>query len=412
MPGAVWLAVFVFYAITGATVNPPSGRLFLLLAAVGLVIFAWQQRSALWQLLLDQRWLFLALLGVSLGVAQSAYVWPASGQWAAVWVSLTSLPAQATLGFCLPFFTLGLADKALRSALMAVFALLCIWHVVAMPVEAIWGLRVGWHDLTLLARKAGPLNYQAAGLSAQCFFYVGLFLPMAYLVLGPLNARAMPGWPRLSDRGYLVLAALWLLPTVSVQSRSALFGASGAWLLVLATQQARQGQLRRVLWLMPLLLVAGALVYAGLFHGGKSGADLRLAYINAYLINTLNGPYLWTGQGFMVLDPPIRAAGQIALGHSHNDWVQMLFSAGLPTLLFYLAFWGFLARLIYRHFVVRGEYWPVCALLCVLPTMVTDLGFHLYEKAMFLMLLSGLCLAFARDDAMHKTPSKTRPEGF
>ena len=61
-------------------------------------------------------------------------------------------------------------------ALALVFLAVCAWHFVAMPVEAVSGAKLTWHESSAaMPRSAGPLNFQASGLALQPYFFSGLF---------------------------------------------------------------------------------------------------------------------------------------------------------------------------------------------------------------------------------------------
>ena len=52
-----------------------------------------------------------------------------------------------------------------------------------------------------------------------------------------------------------------------------------------------------------------------------------------------------------------------------------------------------LLRLVWTRFAARGEFWPLLALLVLVPNLVTDVGLHFFEKAAFLVLLAAMCVA-------------------
>ena len=177
-----------------------------------------------------------------------------------------------------------------------------------------------------------------------------------------------------------------------MQSRSAF---AGSLLALLLTVMSQVRDKKRLLYIFVPALLIGGLLYLYLFSGGKSGPDLRLMYLKHYFLSALQWPGVLTGKGFVLADPTMVIPGVSPVGHSHNDLVQILFSWGMPALLAYVAFWAGLIQLIYRKFVQTAEYWPVYALAAVLPAMVTDLGFQLFEKAAFIVFLTALCMALA-----------------
>ncbi|MBA2672726.1 MAG: hypothetical protein H0U68_03465 [Ramlibacter sp.] len=87
------------------------------------------------------------------------------------------------------------------------------------------------------------------------------------------------------------------------------------------------------------------------------------------------------------------------LAHSHNDFVQVLYSFGLVTLLAYCAFLASLARLAWLLLKRHGQIGFVCALTALFPNVLTDLGLHHYEKAALLVLVAGWAIAVADQES-------------
>ena len=385
----VWLAIFTFLMVTRATVSPPAAMFFLALAILGGVYLALTSPARLWQLLKTYRLVFLALLVFAICIVWSeAHAWKGESR-----DFLASVPTQVGVLFCIPTLVLFLQDRQLLRLLIGVFLAISVWHFIAMPVEAVYGLKIGWHPAALVPRAAGPLVYQASGLAADSFFFSGLFQGMFYAAVGVAYSRQLFGQKIIiSDAVLLLLTALWLIPVACVQSRSAFAGSLLALLLTLMSQV--YGRKRLLYIFIPTLLVGG-LLYLYLFSGGKSGPDLRITYLKHYFLSALQWPGVLTGKGFIRADYSMVIPGISPVGHSHNDLVQILFSWGMPALLAYLAFWAGLLHLIYQQFIKKAEYWPAYALVAVLPAMVTDLGFQLFEKAAFVVFLTALCLALA-----------------
>ena len=394
----LWLAGFLFLALKGATVAPPSNAALLALAASGsgwFLAFERRQVRRLWD---DHRAMLLAVLLLAAAILFSEAVGKLRGE-----APAHPLPPQAGLLLCLPALALFLRDDRTLRAVVLVFAAVCLWHLVAMPLEAVTGLKVSWHRIELLPRDAGPFHYQASGLAWQAYYFPGLFLPLFYLAWGPVfekrvfpgwpEKRVLPGWP-LSQRAMLALPLVWLVPALSVQSRSAFAGALAAALLAIVG--AGSTRRARTWFALAVLAMLGAAVFWLLFAENKSGAELRVAYFKHYMRAALDWQWLATGRSYY-LDPDLRmmVPGMQMLQHSHNDIAQIFYSWGLPGLAAYIAFWVALVRLVWTRFVARGEYWPACALVALFPNMVTDLGFQHYEKAAFLVLLTAFCLACA-----------------
>lgn len=385
----LWLAAFLYLAFKGATVAPPPNAALFALAASGsawFLVFEGEQVRRLWQ---EHRGMLLAVLLLAAAILFSETVGKLRGE-----APAHPLPPQAGLLLCLPALALFLRDERTLGAVVLVFAAVCLWHLVAMPLEAVTGLKVSWHRIELLPRDAGPFHYQASGLAWQAYYFPGLFLPLFYLAWGPVfEQRVLAGW-RLPRRAMLALPLVWLVPALSVQSRSAFAGALAAALLAIVGA-GRTRQLRT--WFaLGVLALLGAAVFWLLFAENKSGAELRIAYFKHYMRAAMDWQWLATGRSYY-LDPDLRmmVPGMQMLQHSHNDIAQIFYSWGLPGLAAYVAFWVALVRLAWTRFVAHAEYWPACALVALFPNMVTDLGFQHYEKAAFLVLLAAFCLACA-----------------
>lgn len=385
----LWLAAFLFLAFHGASVAPPSNLALSALAASGSAWFLLFERSQVRRLWNEHRAMLLTVLLLAAAILFSEAAGKIRGE-----APAHAVPPQAGLLLCLPALALFLHDERTLRAVVLVFAAVCAWHLVAMPLEAVTGLKVSWHPIELLPRDAGPFHYQASGLARQSFLFPGLFLPLFYLAWGPISGyRIRFGWS-LPQRLMLLLPWAWLVPALSVQSRSAFAGAFAAALLATAGA-SRTPRPRAWLAVLASALLAGA-AYWILFAENKSGAALRLAYFELYLREALDPRWLLTGRSlYLETGPAMFIPGMTALNHSHNDIAQILYSWGLPALAAYVAFWVALVRLVWTRFVAHGEYWPACALVALLPNMVTDLGLQHYEKAVFLVLLTAFCLACA-----------------
>lgn len=387
---AAWLAVFFFLAFTGSVLAPPGAALAVL-GAAGVAYCLAFLRAQLIRLVREH-----ALLVASAAALALAILW--SQSWAA-WRGMPmsdTVPAQTALFLlCLPVLGLFLRDARLFRAAVGLFCVLTLWHFVMLPVEGLTGFKWTWHPVHPLPREIGPLRFQASGLAIQTFCFIGLFLPLFYLAWGPVGARRVPGW---QPPGWLMsaLPLLWVIPVAAVQSRSGLAGAVAAGGLAFLTWN------RRPRWRDWLILAAGVvvvgLVYWQLFAEGKTGPGLRIAYVKAYIVEALDPKWLATGRGFSLLvPPPVAVDGFMPLTHSHNDVAQVFYSWGLGGLLAYVVFWVALLRLVFTQFVARAEYWPALALVAFAPSLVTDLGIHFYEKAVFLVILAGVCIACTRE---------------
>lgn len=387
---AAWLAVFLALLLSGASPAPPDPRAFPALAAAGLVYGVAFRRADLAALLARHRVLLGAALAFVLAVGLVEGALAAAG----LRRSEGPLPAQLGMLLCLPSLALFLQSRRSLQALALVFAALCLWHVATLPVEAVTGVRLGWTDMPLIPRPWGPLRFQASGLAWQVYFFAGIHLAMFFIALGLVAQEAL--WPRLVVPAgvQFALGCIWLAAIAALQSRSAFAGVLAATLLG-GLASLRASPPRKAVVTM-LATAAGVLLFWLLFSGGKSPPRLRGAYLQLFVQRSLEWPWILTGRSYSVVpDGGMAVPGVEFLPHSHNDFVQVLFFWGLPVLLLYLLFWGALLRLVWTAFWRQGHRWPLLAIVSVAPGFATDLGFHLYEKAAFLVLLAGLCMALA-----------------
>lgn len=385
---AAWATLLVFVLLRYSSAAPPPAALPYAMAAAGWAAAALYDAAALLAFVRRHRWLMgsAAVLAVLAFAAQATppIAWPPPYQHVLPQPAL--LLCIAPLGF---FFA---RVAPLQHAFGALAAVLALWHFAALPIEAMAGSRLGWNMADPLPRQAGPLNYQAAGLAHQAYFFAGLFLPLFYLGWGfvyeKLHAEQRPAL----QRTMVAIALLWVAAVACVQSRSALFGAAlaGTLLAVTTLHAARRPAPWAIAGLLAVLL---AVVYAVLFSDNKSGASLRLTYAALYWRESMQWPELIVGHGFSAVVPESLRIASYPVSHSHNDWLQVLYSWGLPALAAYAVFLAALVLLVWRRFVAQGVWWPAAALVALLPNMVTDLGIHHYEKAAFLVLLAALSAA-------------------
>jgi hypothetical protein len=396
---AGWLALFFALIFFGASPAPPSAEAFPSLAMAGLLYGLAFDREALRALLARHRLLLAAPLALVAGIVL-AEAWLAHR---GLRRTQGPLPSQVGMLLCLAPLAMMLRQRCLLRATVILFALLCAWNVVALQVEAVTGERMGWHDMPLIPRPWGAFDYQAAGLAWQVYFFTGLYLPLFFMALGPAAQERL--WPGLAiaPRTQFWLGLLWTAAVTSLQSRSAFAGALAATLLGGAAAMDRRGGWARLQ--VALVALAGTALYWFMFSANKSPAGLRWAYIHLYAQRSLEWPWILSGRSYSVVpDAGMAVPGLEFLPHSHNDLLQVLFSWGLPVLALYLLFWFALLRLAWRDFWLQGRHWPLLAVVAVLPSLVTDLGFHHYEKAAFMVLLGGLCMALAG-----RRPATVRP---
>jgi hypothetical protein len=385
-----WLGIFYVLLVIGASPAPPAAHAFPALALAGL-LYGWAfRREALKALLARHR----TLLGASVAFVFAVLLAEGWLAFRGLRRSAGALPSQVGMLLCLAPLALFLQSRRLVRASVVLFGLFCLWHFVALPVEAIAGTRLGWFDMPLHHREWGPFDYQAAGLAWQVYFFAGLYLAMFYFAVGPAAEEGL--WPRLviTPETQFLLGLVWLAVISGLQSRSAFAGVLAA---TLAGGIASLGGRSRRPWLaLALAGLAGVALYWLLFHENKTPPGLRWAYLQLFVQRSLEWPWILTGRSYSVVpDGGMAVPGLEFLPHSHNDLAQVLFFWGLPVLLAYLVFWGALLRLAWTGFWRQGRRWPLLAFVAVLPSMVTDLGFHHYEKAAFMVILGGLCMALA-----------------
>jgi hypothetical protein len=388
---ALWLALFYAFVFVGATPAPPPAQAFPALALAGLLHASVFEPDDLRDLLARHRLLLLSVVALVLAIVL------AEGWMATAGLRRTPGPLPPQLGMllcALPRAAM-LRRRRLMQASVLLFAAFCGWHLVTLPIEAVTGVRLGWHDMALIPRAWGAFDYQASGLAWQVYFFPGLFLPLFFLALGPAAQERL--WPRLaiSPPAQFSLGLLWLAATSGLQSRSAFIGVLAATLLggfasLVARDRRRFG---------PAIVLAGLggiAIYALLFSVDKSAPSLRWAYLQLFALRSLEWPWILSGRSYSVVpDGGMAVPGLEVLPHSHNDLVQVLFFWGLPVALVYLLFLFALVRLAWRDFWRQGRPWPVLAFVAVLPSLLTDLGLHHYEKAAFFVLLAGMCMALA-----------------
>jgi hypothetical protein len=383
----LWLAGFLYMAFHGTTVNDPNNRAFLALIAPGALYVATLGRGAALELWRRNRALLLTAALLVAAIAMSEIVGRVRGQ-----APPHSFPPQIALLLCMPILAVLLEDGRWLAAAVAVFCAFCVWHFIAMPVEAVTGTKVSWHPIQLLPRDSGPFHFQASGLAWQAYYFPGLFLPLFYLAWGPVYEKRVFASLNMPRRAMLALALLWVIPAACVQSRSAFAGALCAALIAIVATSRSRGV--RVWFAAAVLAAFAALIYWQMFAENKSGAGLRVAYFKFYVQKAMEWPWPLTGRSYY-LDPDLKmmVPGMQMLQHSHNDIAQILFSWGVPGLAAYLAFWVALLRTVWKRFVAHREVWPACFLVVLFPSMVTDLGFQHFEKAAALVLLAAMCMA-------------------
>lgn len=390
-----------------SSASPPAAWALGLLGFSGLAIAAatdWVTLVLLWR---RCKWLWTAwgLVGVGAMVAEW---WASAGNYTHF---IQTLSPQAGLVWCLPALSVFMVNAKMRSWTNIALAALCVWHAVTIPLEAITGIRFGWLTYEVVVRTFGWLTYQSAGLSSHPYLFAGFYLPIFYLVWGSCRSdilaysgRTQKWW---AWRCYLLLPWFWLVIAACLQSRSAFVGALMASclcsLLAGTTRQTRRSthpgvqfsvltsSLKKRRWIGVVLVIfaLGAIANWFLNLGNKTGLGLRAAYWQVYLDAAFQWPKLLTGHGFLSDRSHLAVAGLPYIWHSHNDWLEVVYSWGVITLIPYLVFMIGLSRLLIQRWR-EGQAWLLATAVCVLPTMVTDLGLHHYEKAALMTLIAAL----------------------
>jgi len=387
MLALAWLVLAVVLLCTSATAAFPREHSFLGLAGAGWLYCATFERDTLRAVWREHRLL----------IASAALV--AVAMFAGGWILRAlkpdrlhfSQPAQTGLLLCLAPLAVLLRDRFRLRVVIGILAALTAWHLVALPLEAVAGLKVSWHSPDLLPRQLGPLNYQASGLAWQAYYFPGLYLGAFYLAAGAIGEERVFGPQRFNARTWLIASLAWALAVACVQSRSALAGTLAASLLGFIAFGKRRST--RVWLVAGGVALAGAALFWLLFSQNKSGPGLRWAYLVEYLKRSFDAEWVWTGRGYTIFpDPSIQVPGLQWLHHAHNDVAQVFFTWGLPTLAAYLVFWFALLRLALRAWREQ-RYWPLLALVAVGPNLLTDLGFHHFEKAAFIALWAAMLMA-------------------
>jgi hypothetical protein len=388
------MAAFLFIALKGNSMVPFSNAGLFFVAGTGWAFHTFFSPDAVKRLLAGH----FALVASVLALALSILVSESNAQFGGL-APPHALPNQVALLLCMPPLALFLQEPRRMAWVIGLFAALCAWHFVMMPVEAITGEKVSWHPSYVLPRVSGPFRFQAAGLAFAAFYFVGLMQSLFYLAWGPVYEKRVFAGAGIPRGLMLALPVLWIIPVLCVQSRIALFGAlMASSVLLISSSRLRH----KALWLaLPAVLVAAMAFSWYLFASGKSDTGLRLAYMKLYFNASLDWKWLLTGRSDF-FDPRMVAPGWQPLYHSHNDLVQVLYAWGLTTVVAYLAFWAALLKLIYSGFIAKKEYWPLAALLSTLPSMFVDLGLHHFEKTVFLILLAAMCVAFVQRDASRR----------
>lgn len=422
----VWLLALLWAVIGYSSASPPAAWALGLLGCSGLAIATATDRATLILLWRRSTWLWAAWALVGVGATFSE--WRASaGNYTHF---IQTLSPQAGLVWCLPALSVFMVDTKLRSWTTLVLAALCVWHAVTIPIEAITGIRFGWLTYEVVVRSFGWLTYQSAGLSSHPYLFAGFYLPIFYLVWGSCRSHILAYSVKEKNvwawRCYLLLPWAWLVIAACLQSRSAFVGAlmasclcsllaqsprhihgsilSGTQTSVLSSGLNKKRWVVMALGIVAMAAVA-AVTYWFLNLGNKTGLGLRAAYWQVYLDAAFQWPQLLTGHGFLNDRRHLAVEGLPYIWHSHNDWLEIVYSWGLITWIPYLVFMIALAQLLVQR-CREGQPWLLAAAFCVLPTMVTDLGLQHYEKAALMTLLAALMLAGTTNGLGHKRISK------
>ncbi|MBA2672196.1 hypothetical protein, partial [Ramlibacter sp.] len=238
-----WMSIFLAFLVGGSTLHAPHPLLLCVLALLGLSIALFEPIQ-LRTMLRKHRVLLSASLVVAACLLVSALYWqshPRPAEWLAA--------SQGGLLLCItPFAFLLRRDRGLRTLVLVVACGVSLWHVFALPIEAVSGTRMSWSTVPLLARDVGPLHFQAAGLAEQSYFFPGLLLAVFYLAWGAVASTARFGETQGGRRALRAAALVWLVVISCIQSRSALAGASASTaVLLFSGPAALRGRIR---WLV------------------------------------------------------------------------------------------------------------------------------------------------------------------
>jgi putative inorganic carbon (HCO3(-)) transporter len=351
-----WLDPLYLLAITPLLLFPTARPAITAGALAGLAVLGltrWLARREPWPVTPFNGALCLFVIAIAVAV------------WASALPALT-LPKLTGLILGLAAFrttALAVRDRRTLGWALAVFALLGL---------AIWGvgvLGVGWSSKVAVLR---PLTQRlprvltelpgagASGINAnQLAGGLMLYLPLA--------AACLVAWVRARRWGIalLALAGLGLAGATLVLSQS-----RGGWigggvglaaLLTLAGLTSQRLRLRRLAWLVPLILVVGTLAVAlavgphrtGEAIFGVSETDVedvvgqitlsgRVEIWSRALYAIQDFPFTGTGLGTFrrvvnLLYPLFTISPDIDIAHAHNMFLQVAVDLGLPGLIAYLA---------------------------------------------------------------------------
>ncbi|MBP8973954.1 MAG: O-antigen ligase family protein [Anaerolineae bacterium] len=360
--------------------------------AFAAVVFVW----GLWRVTarrnvpLPRSWVLLALAVILAGFAPSLWGAKSAGAWLAEWAKWAAMAALVLI----------VLDYG-RAGRWAWIALGVVWAAVLQAVIGLYQYNGGsgaahlWIDNFRHFRAFGTFG-QPNPFSAFMGLALPLTLGLAWGHAGRAWQRARQGTPRwwagvrmrqesLLAALYALCAALLLAGLIASWGRGAWlgFGGAGAVMVFFAPRRRWQGAalvgvgvlLAGGLWLADMLPVAVQTRLNSVFSDFVGLQDVRGAPLSDANFATVErlahwqaaaemaSGHLWTGVGLGNYEVAYANYALLrwpnALGHAHNDYLNILAEAGLVGLAGYLLgwawiVWGTLRSLRHRDPLLRG----------------------------------------------------------
>jgi tetratricopeptide (TPR) repeat protein/O-antigen ligase len=371
--------------------------------------------------------LWLALLGLHLLLPAYPALFPETARWKAAH-GVSAWPASADAVYGIRFAAH--AQAALLTALLVMklrqagLSTSAVLHgfLAVLGLEAAYGLVqqfAGLETIPFFGPRAAPDSASGTLVGRNNF---GGLMAVA-LVLAAARAYGRFAWPlkRSEDSGkaswtrrlegglgWALLAALFAVAVVVSRSRGGAISALGGLLLLPVCLRARAGAAG--------LAGAGALLLVGVmiahprillerFGGTDLASDARWAIAKETTSAALKQPVLGFGWGthptaFHPFQPP-SMEGQIH--HAHNEYVNVLFEAGLPGLIVLVAGLALWALRVWKAQkpLPAPDRLPLAAALAGLGVLVlhafTDFDLRIPSIALLAGALVGLGAAAVRD---------------
>jgi O-antigen ligase/tetratricopeptide (TPR) repeat protein len=371
--------------------------------------------------------LWLALLGLHLLLPAFPSLFPETARWKAAH-GVSAWPASADAIYGIRFAAH--AQAALLTALLVMklrqagLSTSAVLHgiLAVLALEAAYGLVQQFADLETIpffGPRATPNSASGTLVGRNNF---GGLMAVA-LVLAAARACGRFAWPlkRSEDAGkaswtrrlegglgWALLAALFAVAVVVSRSRGGAIAALGGLLLLPVCLRARAG-VAGLAGAGALLLVGVLIAHPGIllerFGGTDLASDARWAIAKETAAAALKQPVLGFGWGthptaFHPFQPP-SMEGQIH--HAHNEYVNVLFEAGLPGLVVLIAGLALWALRVWRaqNPLSAPDRLPLAAALAGLGVLAlhafTDFDLRIPSIALLAGVLLGLGAAAVRD---------------